>query len=611
MAVMCIAFMSRTAFAQVKGLNKQEVESNEPKAVAPDGWDFQISPDGKQLAFFSLFKDVPNVFVVPVNGGDIKQVSFVGDAGVQEFYWLKNNLVAFVTAPGSAGKSSLFAGDFMADEYRRVSPEGTHVRVIAVSSRDGIVNFEMNSEQNPFSFDYYVFSAEDMSSKLLVSNKEEGFHWASDFGMGQAFSYAHLYGSVQLLAKDGGKLSLLEKCMQFKPLAPSTVHKGNYYCISDNERNGAALVEINLMDGKEKQVLFAKPGSSVERVFLTPGNRRPVMAWYRGKENGFQLVDKGYSAMMEDAKAKIKGAEALQVINCSYDENVWILLNEFADGRRVYYRYNSPNKEVRQLNVVDMTYEIKRAKVMMQTITDTRGNEMVLRFYSPPVEEIKYPTILVFGEGMWSLNSQAHDSLLMTLAVNGFPILEFDLLHSKSYGATTMLNGFEWWSNMMVSDLPLMFKAVNQKFPTSPGIVPFGMGIGAEIAMRAISLYPDMKMRSIMLQPYFSESDYAAVLRKRKDPDLRFIVKGDNQLKEKPLANLNAAANPMIIYSTLDADYLERTNSIIQNIALSGNSPVIINYSDDYGIFRSVASRAQAMEEIARYIGAAPVRKIK
>jgi len=611
MAVVCIAFMSRPAFAQVKGLNKQEVESNEPKAVAPDGWDFQISPDGKLLAYFSPFKDVPNVFVTAVNGGEIKQVSFAADAGVQEFYWLKNNLVAFVTAPGSAGKSSLFVGDFMAGEYRRVSPEGTHVRVIAVSSRDGIVNFEMNSEQNPFSFDYYVFSAEDMSSKLLASNKEEGFQWASDFGLGQAFSYAYLYGSVQLLAKDGGKLSLLEKCMQFTPLAPSTVHKGNYYCISDNERNGAALVEMNLMDGKEKQVLFAKPGSSVERVFLTPRDHRPVMAWFRGKENGFQLLDKGYSAMMDDANSKIKSSNGLQIINCSYDENVWILLQEYADGRRVYYRYNVPNKDVRELNVVDMTYEILRAKVMMQTITDTRGNEMVLRFYSPPVEEIKYPTILVFGEGMWSLNSQAHDSLLMMLAVNGFPILEVDLLHSKSYGATTMLNGFEWWSNMLISDLPLMFKAVNQNFPTSPGVVPFGMGIGAEIAMHAVSLYPELKMRSIFLQPYFSESDYADVLKKRKDADLRFIVKGEDQQKAKSVVDLNSAMKPMMIYSTLDLECVEYMDAAIKSMALSGNTPVIMNYSDDYGIMSSVASRAQAMEEIARYIGAVPVRKIK
>jgi hypothetical protein len=52
-------------------------------------------------------------------------------------------------------------------------------------------------------------------------------------------------------------------------------------------------------------------------------------------------------------------------------------------------------------------------------------------------------------------------------------------------------------------------------------------------------------------------------------------------------------------------------DAAIKSMALSGNTPVIMNYSDDYGIMSSVASRAQAMEEIARYIGAVPVRKIK
>jgi len=611
MAVVCIAFMSRPAFAQVKGLNKQEVESNEPKAVAPDGWDFQISPDGKLLAFFSLFKDVPNVFVVPVNGGDMKQVSFVGDAGVQQFYWLKNNLVAFVTAPGSAGKSSLFVGDFMANEYRRVTPEDTHVRVIAVSSRDGIVNFEMNSEQNPFSFDYYVFSAEDMSSKLLVSNKEEGFRWASDFGVGHAFSYANLYGSVQLLAKDGGKLSLLEKCMQFTPLAPSRVHKGNYYCISDNERNGAALVEISLMDGKEKQVLFAKPGSSVERVFLTPRDHRPVMAWYRGKENGFQLVDKTYSSLMEAIKSKIKGAENLQLTGCSSDENVWIVLQEFSDGRKIYYRYNVVNKDIKQLNTLDMSYEVKRAKIMMQTIQDTRGKELVLRFYAPPLEEIKYPAILVFGERMWSLNSSAHDSLLMALSSRGFPILEVDLLHSQSYGATAFLNGYSWWSNMVVSDVPVMINAVNKMFPTIPGVVPCGFGIGAEMAMHAMSLHPDLKIRSLLIQPFFSAGVYASYLQKHGDDDLRYIVKGTEKPDETPTEHLSAAMNPMIIYSTVDTEFAELLNPVIKSLSLSGNTPAIMNYSDDAGLMSSAQSLSQAVTEITQYIGAVQVRKTK
>ena len=128
------------------------------------------------------------------------------------------------------------------------------------------------------------------------------------------------------------------------------------------------------------------------------------------------------------------------------------------------------------------------------------------------------------------------------------------------------------------------------------------MAIGAEIAMHAVSLYPDLNMRSIFLQPDFSESDYVAVLNKRKDADFRFMVKGGDQQKAKAVVNLNTAMNPMMIYSMLDVECVEYMDAAIKSMALSGNTSVMMNYSDECGITRSVASRAQAMEEITRYI---------
>ncbi|MFN5620252.1 MAG: TolB family protein [Flavobacteriales bacterium] len=610
-AMLCIAGLSNPILSQVKGLNKEEVEDSKQQSVAPDGREFQVSPDGKMVAFFAPFKDVSNVFVTGINGGERKQVSFVGDAGVESFYWLNGNLIAFVTARGTSGSSALYVGDFGSAEFRRVSAEGADVRVIAVSSRDGYVNYEMNSSERPNQYDYYLFSTENMSSKLIADNSEQAIHWAPNQAGGASFSYAYQNGAVQLINELGEKFVALEKCMQFKPLAPSIIHKGSYYCLSDNQRNGAALVEINLTDGKEKEVLFSKEGSSVERVLLTPKSRKPVMVWYRGKDTGHQLIDKTYAPMMEDIKSKVKGAQSLQLIGCSDNENVWIVLNDYGDTRKAYYRYNVANKDIRQLNEVDLTYELKIAKTSTHTITDTRGKEMVLRFYSPPVVDIKYPTVLVFGEGMWALNSPEHDTLLMVLGVNGFPVLEVDLLHSQSYGAAAFLNGYEWWSNMLISDMPIMLRAINQQFSTSPGVVPFGIGIGAEMALHAMSLYPDMKMRSVLLQPYFSDADCARDFQRNQDASLRFILKGDEQSKEKPAAYLGAAANPMVIYSTLDADYAAQVNDIVQSLAMSGNSPVVVNYGDDYGIPKTPTTRAQVMDEMIRYIGAVPVKKVK
>jgi hypothetical protein len=335
------------------------------------------------------------------------------------------------------------------------------------------------------------------------------------------------------------------------------------------------------------------------------------MVWYRGKENGHQLIDKSYAPMMEDIKSKVKSAESLQLIGCSDDENVWIVLNDYGDTRKAYYRYNVANKDLRQLNEVDLSYEINVAKLVTQTIKDTRGNEMVLRFLSPRVVEVKYPTVLVFGEGMWALNSPEHDTLMMVLGANGFPVLEVDLLHSQSYGAAALLNGYEWWSNMLISDIPIMLRAINNLFPTTPGVVPFGIGIGAEMALHAMTLYPDLKMRSVLMQPYFSVSDCALDFQKNRDASLRFILKGSEPMNEQPAAYLGAAPNPMLVYSTLDVDYATQVNDIVQGLAVSGNAPVIVNYGDDYGIPKLPATRAQVMEEMIRYIGAVSVKKVK
>jgi hypothetical protein len=236
---------------------------------------------------------------------------------------------------------------------------------------------------------------------------------------------------------------------------------------------------------------------------------------------------------------------------------------------------------------------------------------MVLRVYSPPVEEIKSPAILVFGQNMWGLNSKEHNELLMTLSEKGFPIAEVDLVHSQSYGAAAFLNGYEWWSNMLVSDVQVMITAMNNTFPTIPGVVPCGIGIGSAIAIDVVSMYPDMKTRSVMIQPFFTEGSYVRFLQECKGISLRYMLRADEQLKDEPSVKYNVVSHPLVIYSTQDVPYAEGVNSIMYSFSLAGNAAEIVNYSDDFGMPKSAVSQSQVVEEITRYVTAVPLRKIK
>jgi len=67
----------------------------------------------------------------------------------------------------------------------------------------------------------------------------------------------------------------------------------------------------------------------------------------------------------------------------------------------------------------------------------------------------------------------------------------------------------------------------------------------------------------------------------------------------------------MIIYSTVDTEFAELLNPVIKSLSLSGNTPAIMNYSDDAGLMSSAQSLSQAVTEITQYIGAVQVRKTK
>jgi hypothetical protein len=131
------------------------------------------------------------------------------------------------------------------------------------------------------------------------------------------------------------------------------------------------------------------------------------------------------------------------------------------------------------------------------------------------------------------------------------------------------------------------------------------------MAMHAMSLHPDLKIRSLLIQPFFSAGVYASYLQKHGDDDLRYIVKGTEKPAETPTEHLSAAMNPMIIYSTVDTEYAELLNPVIKSLSLSGNTPAIMNYSDDAGLMSSAQSLSQAVTEITQYIGAVQVRKTK
>lgn len=611
-ATLVLAIVCGEIRAQVKGLNKEEQSEAAPVVIAPEGRGFQVSPDGKKLAFFGTFKDVPNVFVVPINGGEIRQVSYVGDAGIESFYWAGDNHIVFRTAPGATGNGMLYESNLSGEDYRLISAEGCNARVVGLSAANGVVFFEMNSSENRAYYKFYSFQAGDTESRMAEANPSV-LHRAPDLISGVSFYYEYLGTSVRLIGVNGDKMATFDRCSQFVPVAPSYAKKMHHYCLSDAGRSGTALVEMNPSTAKETNVLFHKPACSVTRVLLSPRGNTPLAVWYEGKERGMQAIDANFAQLFEVIKTKIQDGGVPDIINCSSDENVWIISSLLPDGRKFFYRYNVANKELRALNDQPKPLGPPRLKptLAVESVKDSRGMELLVRFYTPSQKEIKYPAFLVFADRMWSLPEKEQEDFLIDLCMLGFPVIEVDLLHSESYGTAALGNGYDWWAGMLVSDIPSVITAANKRYIELSGFVPLGIGIGAQIALRAINLFPDLKTRSVFMNPFFTPESYLAWCDMVGRDDKRFILKPDQSSLPESNLLLNVLSQPLIVHSTADMGYNNLIDQMVKQMTYTGINPEFIIYAEEHGTPVSIAVRDYLLGEITRYANAVQVRKMK
>jgi hypothetical protein len=606
---LCLALVSNCAQAQeVKGVPDKERDSPANSFLIPTGSGFQLSPDGKHIAFFDKFKEVPNVFYRQSGGGEIRQASFIGDFGVEEFYWIGSNHLVYVTG---GFNRTMYVMDIEQNEFRRISSESCNVRVIHASSAEGVISFEMNSATQPFHYDFYTFNKNDKDAQLVERNDDGLLHWAANSNGGIAFVYKNEASRILLMKNKGGdKFIDFANCTQFSALESSFANKGYYYCLSNAGRTGSALMEIDVYGSSQPKEIFSKPGSSIERVFFSPKDHRPIMAWYRGKENGFVLIDKNSNTLYSAIKSVIPGKSDFQIVSSSIDENVWIVAVPMNDGSLVYYRYNVANKELKALSE-SKNVQGDQPKQTVSVVKDSRGNDMLLKFHLPVVQEIKYPTLLFFRERIWAMPNAAEDSLIASLTRLGFPILELDFFHSSSYGASTFTNGYDWWSGMILSDMSICFSEINKMFPTSPGVVPCGIGVGAQVALRVINVHPELKNRAVFINPILDVNEYATYLKRTANDDVRFLLKS-GELNASELSPLyTAASNPLIVFSSQDVTMMELIESSMRAMALSGNTPEIFTYSEEPGLCKMPATRDAVVSEITRYALAVPLRKMK
>ncbi len=211
------------------------------KAVGPESFP-RFSPDGKWIAFTSYYNGNRNVYVIPVNGGEIHQITFEPE-GAQMLEWSNNGkYIYYLTTRGCFSK-------FFRKIYKIRVKDGKPVGI---------------GKEFPV----------DMASTLCFNDKGDSytlnrhslyFWWWKRY-KGSANTDVWVYNKKTKRIENITKTDFNESW---------PIWAGDYiYFVSENDKGIANIYRINLKTGKREQITFHKkwavqwPSLSSDRKYI-------------------------------------------------------------------------------------------------------------------------------------------------------------------------------------------------------------------------------------------------------------------------------------------------------------------------------------------------------
>lgn len=257
-----------------------------------------FSPDGAQLAFLSNMNGVPQIFIVPTDGGWPVQVTSGSDP-VGDLAWSpRGDLIAYSVSPGGGLNTQIYVVAPDGSGIRRLTAGGKDNNSLGHWTDDGTALTLSSNERDPASFDAYVVDVKS-GRKTLVARIDGvgGLSEVTRDGRRSVLEKTRSRGDNDLFLVDlANKTSV--------PLTPHTppaqfagaitLDGKAVYLRSNNDRDRMAFGRIPIgSDGKPGtfQLIAERADAELDSFALSSDGTTAAVLWNASGKNELGFID--------------------------------------------------------------------------------------------------------------------------------------------------------------------------------------------------------------------------------------------------------------------------------------------------------------------------------
>jgi len=459
---------------------------------------FQVSPDGKRLAYMQPWNNRMNIFVKTIGEEDEAQVTRAVDRSIQGFIWASDDKIIFASDTDGDENFHIYSINVDGTGTTDLTPyENTTAGLIDPLEEDPDRVLIAMNKRDPRFFDVYRIDIHTGEAELAAENPGNISGWLTDHA-----------GKIRIAAASDGNISTLlyreTEEEEFEPLLTTelgdsfvpvsfTKDDKQLYVVSNIDRDKTALLQYDPAAKTTVKTIYENEESDIAGFIPSQKDGSVLAVIYETDKVRYHFLDSDFEKLYNTLKDQVPGKE---VSILREDDKGKVMFFAYSDrSMGAYYNYDPAADKLELLaNTSPWLDESKLAE--MKPVTFTARDGLTIHGYLTlpnGADPADLPLVVNPHGGPWARDSWGYNPEVQLLANRGYAVLQVNFRGSTGYGKAFLNAGNKEWGRAMQDDLTDGVNwLVEQGIVDAERVAIYGASYGGYATLAGLAFTPEV-----------------------------------------------------------------------------------------------------------------------
>ena len=468
----------------------------------PEKSSFQLSPDGKKIAYMKPWEEgnrMMNVYIKTIGDNQEKRITNASNRSLYGYFWLNDDRIAYIQDKGGDENIHIYAVNIDGTNDLDLTPfENIQARITDDLDEDPDHMIVSINNRDPRVHDAYRLNVNTGQLSLIAENPGNIMGWMTDND-----------GKLRIaLTSDGVNSSILYREEESDPFLPIlttnfkvsvsplffTFDNKELYVSSNRNRDKSAIYKFDLNTAKETDLIFEHDEVDVSGLIRSKKRKVLTAVSYYTDKRKIHFLDDWREKLQNNLESKLRGVE-VAISDISKDETKAIIVTFSDVSRGTYYYYDIEKDELTKLADLSPWLDPNHMSEMKPIKYTSRDGLTINGYLTIPKGSNgkNLPVVVNPHGGPWARDRWGFNPEIQYLANNGYAVFQMNFRGSTGYGREFWEKSFKQWGKTMQDDITDGVQwLINEGIANPDKIGIYGASYGGYATLAGLTFTPDL-----------------------------------------------------------------------------------------------------------------------